>query len=188
MRKRTSLIWEYPESDFKQLVAKSQTMSQVLNFFGMENKGGNYVTCKTRIQELNIDSSHFLDRIKSSNFATSLTKEEFLSRLTENSKENRCHTKKYLIKFKVIPYICAKCNNNGIWNETPLSLQLEHKNGISNDNRIDNLEFLCPNCHSQTETFAGKKNKKHYFCPQCKNPTKGYSPNELCLSCSKKSG
>lgn len=42
------------------------------------------------------------------------------------------------------------------WNGQPLVLQLEHKNGINNDNRLENLAFICPNCHSQTPTYAGR--------------------------------
>jgi hypothetical protein len=37
-----------------------------------------------------------------------------------------------------------------------VTLQLEHRNGISSDNRIENLELLCPICHSQTDTYAGR--------------------------------
>jgi hypothetical protein len=45
-----------------------------------------------------------------------------------------------------------------IWNEKKLTLQLDHINGIRNDHRLENLRWLCPNCHSQTETFCGKQN------------------------------
>src|SRR5690606_17948485 len=47
------------------------------------------------------------------------------------------------------------------------SLQLDHINGISNDNRIENLRILCPNCHSQTATYAGKNSKKKRSCEGC---------------------
>ena len=46
------------------------------------------------------------------------------------------------------------------WNNKKISLQIDHINGISNDNRIENLRMLCPNCHSQTLNFAGKSKKK----------------------------
>jgi 5-methylcytosine-specific restriction endonuclease McrA len=51
-----------------------------------------------------------------------------------------------------------KCQCCGIseWLDKPISLQLDHINGINNDHRIENLRFLCPNCHSQTDTYAGK--------------------------------
>jgi hypothetical protein len=48
---------------------------------------------------------------------------------------------------------------NGEWNGQPLKLQLDHINGINDDNRLENLRFICPNCHSQTITYAGKNTK-----------------------------
>jgi len=67
--------------------------------------------------------------------------------------------KNRIIFDKLIDYKCSSCGNEGEWRGERLSLQLEHINGISNDNRLKNLTFLCPNCHSQTKTYAGRKNK-----------------------------
>lgn len=184
MRRKTSIIWKMPEEDFINLIKTSQTMSQVLRYFGMENKGSNYQTCKSRIKYLNLDTSHFLGRIESYKFHRCVTKEEFLNRLINNSSNKRSDVKRFLIKFNLIPYICSNCDNKGEWNGKKLSLQLEHKNGTSNDDRLENLEFLCPNCHSQTDTFAGKSQKKYYFCKTCGNPAKGYSENDECGKCS----
>jgi len=51
-----------------------------------------------------------------------------------------------------------KCNECGIneWRGKKLTVELEHKNGNNRDNRLENLIFLCPNCHSQTETYRSK--------------------------------
>ena len=72
--------------------------------------------------------------------------------------------KQRILKENLIPYRCIECNNGGTHNNKPLTLHLDHINGINNDNRIENLRFLCPNCHSQTETYAGKNIIKRKQC------------------------
>lgn len=183
-RKRTSIIWQLPDINFINLIKNSKTMSEVLRYFGLENKGGNYQACKKRIEELKLDTSHFLCRIDSCVLTRSITKDQFLLRLTKESSISRGTIKRLLIKFNLLEYKCRDCGNNGNWNNKPMSLQLEHINGISNDNRLENLCFLCPNCHSQTDTFAGKSLKKYYFCKSCGNPSKGYSKENNCQKCS----
>jgi predicted amidophosphoribosyltransferase len=86
-------------------------------------------------------------------------------------------------RYELIEYKCNICDLTEIWNGKKISLQLDHINGIYNDNRLHNLRYLCPNCHSQTENFAGKKlkNKKTFNCSSCNKKIKGYS--ELCSEC-----
>ena len=129
--------------------------------FGLENKGNNFKTCKDRIRYLKLDISHYLNKWQSSSSTNTISYEDGLSRLIEKSPWKRQAIKQFLIKHKLKEYKCQKCQNIGIWEGNKLSLQLEHINGISNDNRLDNLTFLCPNCHSQTATYAGKKLKQN---------------------------
>jgi len=77
----------------------------------------------------------------------------------ENSTYARHHIKSRIIDDNLIDYHCSLCHNRGIHNGKKLSLQLDHINGICEDNRLENLRFLCPNCHSQTDTYAGKASK-----------------------------
>lgn len=76
---------------------------------------------------------------------------------TDGSKVSPDTLKRILVLEGLLKYQCAKCGNEGLWCDTDLVLQLEHKNGRHSDNRLENLEFLCPNCHSQTDTFCNKK-------------------------------
>jgi Zn finger protein HypA/HybF involved in hydrogenase expression len=91
---------------------------------------------------------------------------------SENSLYPRNKLKARIINQKLIEYKCTECDNIGIHNGKLLSLQLDHINGKSEDNRLENLRFLCPNCHSQTDTYAGKgsKGKRNYIKqPKTKN-------------------
>jgi 5-methylcytosine-specific restriction endonuclease McrA len=87
-------------------------------------------------------------------------KRELEEILVENSTyTNRTALKTRLLKEGLITYECAICKNKGEWNGNPLTLQLDHINGINNDHRLENLRFLCPNCHSQTNTFSGRNKR-----------------------------
>ena len=66
--------------------------------------------------------------------------------------------KKRLLKENILQNKCDIC---GIveWNGQPLSLELHHKDGVSSNHRLENLQILCPNCHSQTNNFRAKNIK-----------------------------
>jgi 5-methylcytosine-specific restriction endonuclease McrA len=71
----------------------------------------------------------------------------------------RSHLKRKLIEQKLLVEVCAICGIQPFWNSQKLVLHLDHINGSPKDNRLENLRLICPNCHSQTETYAGKKTK-----------------------------
>jgi Zn finger protein HypA/HybF involved in hydrogenase expression len=74
----------------------------------------------------------------------------------ENSTYARHNLKRRIIKEQLLPYKCGCCGNTGEHNNKALVLQLDHINGINNDHRLANLRFLCPNCHTQQDTYAAK--------------------------------
>ena len=77
--------------------------------------------------------------------------------LTNKVKFNTSHLKKRLVVEGLLEDKCKDCGNEGVWNGKPITLELDHINGDDNDNRLENLRILCPNCHSQTPTFRKKK-------------------------------
>ena len=64
-----------------------------------------------------------------------------------------------LIKDNIKSNQCEKCNNS-TWLDMPIKLELHHKDGNKYNNNLNNLELLCPNCHSYTDTYKGKNVKK----------------------------
>lgn len=79
---------------------------------------------------------------------------------SENSTAKRNYVKQLIIANNLIPLKCAECDIVDKWNGKSIVLQLDHINGHSNDQRLENLRFLCPNCHSQTHTFCGRNVQK----------------------------
>lgn len=136
------------------LVANSFSYKEVLKYFALENKGNNFKTLRKRMLEDGIDFSHFRQRKDYLKIVQQPVPLQDI--LVENSTFNRTHLKRKLLSSNTLDNKCYICGQLPVWNDKPLSLQLDHINGISTDNRLENLRILCPHCHSQTENFAGK--------------------------------
>jgi 5-methylcytosine-specific restriction endonuclease McrA len=78
-----------------------------------------------------------------------------ISELLSNPNRNRKHVKARLIRAGLLKNSCDLCGLNH-WRGDPLNMHLDHINGVRNDNRLENLRMLCPNCHSQTATYGGR--------------------------------
>lgn len=151
-----SKVYIPSDEEFRQIVANAYSYSDCLRAVGLGTSGGSSTdTLKRRIQELNCDISHF-NRGNQKGKATNAkyTLEEIM---VENSTyANIARLKLRLVNEGVMEYKCAICGNTGEWLGNPLSLQLDHIDGNNRNHTKENLRFLCPNCHAQTETFGGK--------------------------------
>jgi len=78
----------------------------------------------------------------------------------ENSRHANEFVKKRILQDNILLYICDECGIDE-WHGKKIILDLDHKNGNNRDNRLENLRFLCPNCHSFTETYKGKNINGH---------------------------
>lgn len=150
---KKSLVYAVNDMEFKTIVANANSYSDCLHSLGLGTAGGSSTdTLKRRIKELNCDISHFWKTIKTP-IGPKYTLDEIL---IENSNYMNISSLKHrLINEGRLEYKCANCGISE-WRGKPISLQLHHKNGVNTDHRIENIELLCPNCHSQTDTFSGK--------------------------------
>ena len=145
------------DGEFTELVNNSSCISDVLKKLGYSTNGnswGNRIV-KERMEKLNL-----IFTIKNNNFYKNSNKKIIpLEKVLEKDSEySRTKLKERLVREGLKEYKCEICGITE-WNNKPISLQLHHINGINNDNRLSNLQLLCPNCHSQTENFGGTKGK-----------------------------
>lgn len=152
-------IYECSDEQFVQLIKNSSNIAEVLFKLGYTVKGNSwgYSQIKQRMTDLNLDFGCF----KGKNPTYKKMKSKQISQeklLKENCKHQRTVLRRYIISNDIIPYKCAICGLTK-WNNKTLSLELDHINGINNDNRLENLRFLCPNCHSQTCTYGSRNSK-----------------------------
>jgi hypothetical protein len=161
-------IYKLSDEQFVELLKKSSTISEVLFKLGYTVKGNSwgYSQIKRRMDDLNLDYSIFKGKsaVIKTNELNNVKKEDILK---ENCRHQRTVLRRYIIKNNLIPYKCAICGCTE-WQGKTLSLELDHINGINNDNRLENLRFLCPNCHSQTSTYGSRNqqlNSSKYDIP-----------------------
>lgn len=194
---KTSMIWKISEKEFKEIIFRSDSYSQVLREIGRKTgTGGGYRTLKDRVLFLEIDVSHFTGMANRCGGRGIQGKAKLDEVMIEKSTYSRGNLKIRIIKEGLIDSSkCGICKNGNTWEGKPLVLVLDHINGINNDNRLENLRLICPNCNSQTETFCGKSKigkseieKLIYCCEKCDRWLSRKSKTGLCRDCFLKSG
>jgi hypothetical protein len=190
MRKKSHPLYKVPKIEFISAIQQAESRAQALEILNIANRcGSTYrilkeLAIKYCLQEelIRIDlTNNEARRLVSSSRGKPL--EEYM---IKNSSYSRGTLKQRILKEGVIPYECLLCKQNNIWNEELLVLILDHINGINNDHRLENLRFLCPNCNSQTATFAGRNvshKKKQNHCQDCQEKISATAAR--CRSCAR---
>lgn len=152
---RKSKVYNLPDDEFRELIARNHSWCACAREIGLSPNGSNAkIQLKKRVEELKCDVTHFNQTQDAAIASTKYSIEEIM--IENSSYANITKLKERIIKANILSYECAICGNKGEWNGQKLVLQLDHINGNHFDHRKENLRFLCPNCHSQTETFSGR--------------------------------
>jgi 5-methylcytosine-specific restriction endonuclease McrA len=153
---------KYTDEELIQYSKTCYTYRELLEKLGVSKKsGGVYQQLRRNINRLNLDLSHFKGRSWSKG-QTIISNPKITSKFTidevfiDNSNVSRERVKNLILSSNLLEYKCQKCGNVGEWLDETIVLDLDHINGHRQDHRIENLRFLCPNCHSQTKTYKTK--------------------------------
>jgi len=181
--KRTSIIWLESKEDFEKRVKNATSIANIVRSYNYAITRTAYKTINQRIAEDNINIDHIKLGPQSNKGRIFLqTRVSIDKYLINGSKICSSELKRKLIRDNYLKNECYECGLKNLWNNKPISLHLDHINGVRNDNRLDNLRLLCPNCHSQTSTYSGKQNGKK--CIDCGK--KINSKSNRCLQCAGK--
>jgi len=177
------------------IIKESFSISQVLNKLGLKAAGGNYRTFNRFVEKNNIDTSHFTGQLWSKGRQLQ-PKKDLEEYLCKGIKITSHRLKQRLIRENIFKHKCYICNIDE-WMGKPIPLELDHINGDHDDNRLENLRIICPNCHAQTDTYRSKnrRDKKpvkekivkeiiKYHCPDCSKEI--HKESKYCEECSHK--
>ena len=151
-----SLVDKYTQQELEQIVQLSTSYKDLAQKLG-------YTAFSS-------DLKYFLENkfsdFDTSHFQTRVSKEKRIERTEENvfvkdSTASQQTLRRWYRKGNYTPYQCSICHLEPMWQGKPLTLILDHINGINNDDRLENLRWVCPNCNQQLETTNGK-NRKNY--------------------------
>lgn len=148
---------KHSDEQFIEAVTKSTSIREVLKRLNLREAGGNYKEFKKRVERLRIDISHFQGQGHGKAPRKGRALSEILVQQSTYTNNNRLRIR--LIREGVLSPRCGECGL-AEWRGRAITLHLDHINGINNDHRLENLRLLCPNCHSQTDTYCGRNKRK----------------------------
>lgn len=150
----------WTDAELSQAATQNSSIEGVLRTLRLVPAGGNYRSVRLHASRLGIA----LPVWKQKPPTKEVRPTEDIFRV--NSRIGSSKLRHYIVSRNLLPYRCVGCANDGWHCGKVLVLQVDHINGVRDDNRLENLRFMCPNCHSQTETFAGRANRRPKPTPQ----------------------
>jgi hypothetical protein len=171
--KKKSIIDTIEKEILTEIVSKSDSLREVITTLGLHpDGGGTSLKLKIRLKRDNISSSHFTGKRNNKHeglkeYINTKVKKDINSYLVLSDVPMHTSTKHRIIKEGLLENKCCECGQLPYHNGKELVLQLDHINGNSCDNRIENLRILCPNCHTQTHNFSGKNKKVNITKNKC---------------------
>jgi hypothetical protein len=146
----------YDESAAREAVAASRSYAEALRRLGLCITGGSGRVLRKWVSIWGISVDHFDPHARHRGLRRTekLALEDIL---VENSSYCRTNLKQRLYEEGLKDRRCELCGQGEIWRGHRLSLILDHINGVSDDNRLENLRILCPNCAATLDTHCGRK-------------------------------
>lgn len=163
-------LQKYTKEWLEELCANSYSFAEVLKKAGRKPGGGNQETLKKKIAEFEINISHFTGQLwnkgktketdkRIAQQSANQEKYQLEEVFCLNSPVTQRVLRGYVERHNILEYKCQFCGCDGYWLNTKIALEIDHINGDNKDNRIENLRYLCPNCHATTDTYRGKNIK-----------------------------
>jgi hypothetical protein len=157
----------YSESEAREAIAASMSWTDALRRLGMRPAGGNWKTLRRYALEVwRIPVDHF-DPYASQRGPNAWAATPLSEILVEGSTYSRGHLKRRLYEAGLKTAVCERCGQGEIWRGERLALILDHINGVGNDNRIENLQIVCPNCAATLSTHCGRNKRTPRVEVQC---------------------
>lgn len=153
---------KYTREMLSEAVAASTSVAAVMRHLGLRQNGGTHTNLRRRIDKFGIDTSHFLGQAHFRGVPDPNRRrpdEILILRPETANREKPAVLRRALVEMGR-PYRCTACETGDSWNGRPLILHVDHIDGRMWDCRPHNVRFLCPNCHSQTATYAGRKSRQ----------------------------
>lgn len=146
----------WTDAQLEDAVARSLSLAGALRLLGLRPGGGQYVVIRSHIDRLGISTAHWRGQGWRKGATRPVRKARPLNEVLVNGRDEcTSRLKARLLRAGLFEPRCAMCGITS-WLGAPAPLELDHRNGDRTDNRLENLQLLCPNCHALTPTYCGR--------------------------------
>ena len=160
----------YTETEAREAIAASETLTEALRRLGVCHTGGARTVLKKWVEIWQIPTEHF-DPDGARERALSRARREprpLAELLVPHSLANRGRLKERLYAEGLKERRCELCGQDEVWNGRRMSLILDQVNGVRDDNRLENLRIVCPNCNATLDTHCGRSLRREpRSCLRC---------------------